>query len=196
MIIRKRSSLKGSMTVPGDKSISHRSVMLGALSEGITEVENFLMGDDCLSTISCFRRLGISIDNDIANKRVTIHGKGLDGLTAPNDVLDVGNSGTTIRILSGILCGQKFTSTITGDSSIRKRPMERILIPLRQMGADIADMNNDTFAPLFINSSSASLSAMQSNNFNHVLKGIHYISPVASAQVKSCVLFAGLYTPR
>ena len=88
--------------------------MLGALSEGITEVENFLMGDDCLSTISCFRRLGISIDNDIANKRVTIHGKGLDGLTAPNDVLDVGNSGTTIRILSGILCGQKFTSTITG----------------------------------------------------------------------------------
>ena len=193
MIIRKRSSLKGSMTVPGDKSISHRSVMLGALSEGITEVENFLMGDDCLSTISCFRRLGISIDNDIANKRVTIHGKGLEGLTTPNDVLDVGNSGTTIRILSGILCGQKFASTITGDPSIRKRPMERILIPLRQMRADIAGMNNDTLAPLCINSSAASLSAMQSNNFNHVLKGIHYKSPVASAQVKSCVLFAGLY---
>lgn len=194
MIIQKKGPLKGSMTVPGDKSISHRAIMLGALSEGITEIENFLMGDDCLSTISCFRQLGIPIDIISGTHRVAIHGKGLYGLNAPNDVLDVGNSGTTIRLLSGILCGQKFPSIITGDSSIRKRPMGRILTPLEQMGADIKSANNDLKAPLKINSSDkASLLCMDTN---HLLRGIHYQSPVASAQVKSCVLLAGLYADK
>ena len=194
MIIQKKGPLKGSMTVPGDKSISHRAIMLGALSEGITEIENFLMGDDCLSTISCFRQLGIPIDIISGTHRVAIHGKGLDGLNAPNGALDVGNSGTTIRLLSGILCGQKFPSIITGDSSIRKRPMGRILTPLEQMGADIKSSNNDLKAPLKINSSDkASLLCMDTN---HLLRGIHYQSPVASAQVKSCVLLAGLYADK
>ena len=190
MIINKKGPLKGSMTVPGDKSISHRAIMLGALSEGITEVDNFLMGDDCLSTISCFRQLGIPIDLDSNNRRVTIHGKGLDGLVKPNNVLDAGNSGTTVRLLSGILAGQGFPSTITGDASIQKRPMGRILAPLEQMGADIKSVNDDLKAPLNINSSDK---ALRSIDMNHILKGIHYQSPVASAQVKSCVLLAGLY---
>ncbi|TAH69859.1 MAG: 3-phosphoshikimate 1-carboxyvinyltransferase [Anaerolineaceae bacterium] len=193
MIIQKKGPIKGSLTVPGDKSISHRSIMLGALSEGITEVENFLMGDDCLSTISCFRQLGIPIDFDPSSQRVTIHGKGLGGLSSSNDVLDVGNSGTTIRLMSGILCGQGFSSTITGDSSIRKRPMGRILTPLRQMGADIDSTNNDSCAPLNIKGSDMSLSSIEGKDLIHRLKGIHYHSPVASAQVKSCVLLAGLY---
>jgi 3-phosphoshikimate 1-carboxyvinyltransferase len=195
MIIKKRGPLKGSMTVPGDKSISHRAIMLGALSEGITEVENFLMGDDCLSTISCFKRLGIPIDFLSNTHSVTIHGKGLDGLIAPaNHILDVGNSGTTIRLLSGILCGQKFSSTITGDSSIRKRPMGRILTPLEQMGADIKSANNDLKAPLKINNSNKA--SLLSIDTSHFLRGIHYQSPVASAQVKSCVLLAGLYSDK
>lgn len=195
MIIQRKGPLKGSMTVPGDKSISHRAIMLGALSEGITEIENFLMGDDCLSTISCFRRLGISIDLASSSHRVTIHGKGLDGLSTPaNHILDVGNSGTTIRLLSGILCGQKFSSTITGDSSIRKRPMGRILTPLEQMGADIKSVNNDLKAPLKINSTDKS--SLLNMDTNQLLRGIHYQSPVASAQVKSCVLLAGLYADK
>ncbi|MDD4112355.1 MAG: 3-phosphoshikimate 1-carboxyvinyltransferase [Herbinix sp.] len=194
MIIQKKGPLKGSMSVPGDKSISHRAIMLGALSEGITEVENFLMGDDCLSTISCFKHLGIPIDFVSNNNSVTIHGKGLDGLRTPSVQLDVGNSGTTMRLLSGILCGQKFSSTITGDSSIRMRPMGRILTPLEQMGADIKSVNNNLKAPLIINSSDkASLLGIDSNDF---LRGIHYQSPVASAQVKSCVLLAGLYADK
>lgn len=181
MIVKRTGPLKGTMTVPGDKSISHRAIMLGALSEGITEINNFLMGEDCLSTISCFRRLGISIEI-AGNNRVTVHGKGLDGLMAPNDVLDVGNSGTTIRLLSGILCGQKFSSVITGDSSIQQRPMGRIITPLNQMGADIKSVSENQKAPLIINGT----------HFNG-LKGIHHHSPVASAQIKSCVLLAGLY---
>lgn len=195
MIIEKKGPLKGIMTVPGDKSISHRSVMLGALSEGITEVENFLMGEDCISTISCFRQMGIAIDIDSTNKKVSINGKGLYGLTSPKYPLDVGNSGTTIRLLSGILCGQPFSSTITGDNSIKRRPMGRILTPLRQMEAYIDSESNDSCAPLLINSfnSSASASSTLRNSLPHRLKGIHYHSPVASAQVKSCVLLAGLY---
>jgi 3-phosphoshikimate 1-carboxyvinyltransferase len=198
MIIEKKGPLKGIMTVPGDKSISHRSIMLGALSEGMTEVENFLMGEDCISTISCFRQMGIAIDIDSMNKIVRINGKGLYGLTSPKYPLDVRNSGTTIRLLSGILCGQPFSSTITGDSSIRRRPMGRILTPLRQMEADIDSENNDSCAPLLINGfESSALSASRSstlrNSLPHRLRGIHYHSPVASAQVKSCVLLAGLY---
>ncbi|NLJ96808.1 MAG: 3-phosphoshikimate 1-carboxyvinyltransferase [Clostridiales bacterium] len=199
MIINKSHPLKGSITIPGDKSISHRAIMLGALAKGRTEVNNFLMGDDCLSTISCFKKLGISIDVDIVKQKVIIQGEGLDGLKCPDSILDVGNSGTTIRLLSGILCGQSFPSTITGDSSIQKRPMGRIIDPLVMMGADIRSIANNDCAPLQINSTCT----LKTNNTSiqrdyqiddtGKLKGIHYHSPVASAQVKSCVLLAGLY---
>ncbi len=169
--------LKGEVTVPGDKSISHRAVMFGALSEGKTEITNFLQGADCLSTIGCFRRLGIDIEN--RENAVTIWGKGLDGLSAPSDTLDAGNSGTTTRLISGILAAQPFTTTLTGDSSIQKRPMKRIIEPLSMMGARIESLNGNGCAPLQINGSP--------------LHGIHYHSKVASAQVKSAILLAGLY---
>lgn len=135
--IRKAGPLRGEIEVPGDKSISHRSVMLGAISEGVTRAEHFLMSADCLSTISCFRQLGIQVDVDNAEDSVTIHGKGLHGLTAPSEELYTGNSGTTTRILSGILAGQNFTSSVNGDESIQKRPMKRIMTPLREMGATV-----------------------------------------------------------
>ncbi len=169
--------LKGEVTVPGDKSISHRAVMFGALSEGKTEITNFLQGADCLSTIGCFRRLGIDIENQ--ENTVTIWGKGLDGLSAPSGTLDAGNSGTTTRLISGILAAQPFTTTLTGDSSIQKRPMKRIMEPLSMMGARIESLNGNGCAPLQINGSP--------------LHGIHYHSEVASAQVKSAILLAGLY---
>ena len=121
MIIQKRGPLRGELAVPGDKSISHRSVMFGALSEGITEAENFLTGADCLSTIGCFRQMGISVEQN--GTSVVVHGKGLHGLTKPSGIIDAGNSGTTVRLLSGILSGQPFDSVITGDASIQKRPM-------------------------------------------------------------------------
>ncbi len=127
--------LRGEISVPGDKSISHRAVMFGAISEGTTEVTNFLQGADCLSTISCFRSMGIEIKN--TPERILVHGKGLHGLSAPSAVLDCGNSGTTTRLISGILAGQNFSSTLTGDASIQKRPMGRIINPLTQMGASI-----------------------------------------------------------
>lgn len=127
--------LRGEISVPGDKSISHRAVMFGAISEGTTEVTNFLQGADCLSTISCFRSMGIEIEN--TPERILVHGKGLHGLSAPSAVLDCGNSGTTTRLISGILAGQNFSSTLTGDASIQKRPMGRIINPLTQMGASI-----------------------------------------------------------
>lgn len=169
--------LKGEVTVPGDKSISHRAVMFGSLSEGKTEITNFLQGADCLSTIGCFRRLGIDIENQ--ENTVTIWGKGLDGLSAPSGTLDAGNSGTTTRLISGILAAQPFTTTLTGDSSIQKRPMKRIIEPLSMMGARIESLNGNGCAPLQINGSP--------------LHGIHYHSEVASAQVKSAILLAGLY---
>lgn len=177
MFIEPAHSLKGEVHIPGDKSISHRSVMFGALANGRTEVTHFLQGADCLSTISCFRRLGIEIEN--TPERICIHGKGLHGLSPSKDLLDVGNSGTTIRLISGILAGQPFVSTLDGDASIRKRPMKRIIRPLREMGADLTSTCGNDCAPLRISGSS--------------LHGIHYVSPVASAQVKSCVLLAGLY---
>ena len=183
MTIKKRSPLKGQITVPGDKSISHRAVMFGALAEGTTEVTNFLQGADCLSTIRCFNQLGIEIDNNVSSDTVIIRGKGLHGLKKPMDILDVGNSGTTMRLISGILSGLKFPVFLTGDASIQKRPMGRILKPLTMMGADIKSIDGNDCAPLAINSAS-SMSAK--------LQGIHYISPVASAQIKSCVLLAGL----
>ncbi len=171
------SSLKGELIVPGDKSISHRSIMFGALAYGCTEVSHFLQGADCLSTISCFQKLGISIEN--TGSTIYVHGKGLHGLQAPTSILDAGNSGTTTRLISGILAGQSFTSTLTGDASIQKRPMKRIMDPLAQMGATIHSLENPNCAPFQI--------------VGGPLKGIHYNSPVASAQVKSCILLAGLY---
>ena len=169
--------LRGEISVPGDKSISHRAVMFGAISEGTTEVTNFLQGADCLSTISCFRSMGIEIKN--TPERILVHGKGLHGLSAPSAVLDCGNSGTTTRLISGILAGQNFSSTLTGDASIQKRPMGRIINPLTQMSASIRSIPENGCAPLAIN--------------GHPLHAISYLSPVASAQVKSCVLLAGLY---
>ena len=177
MEIKKVNKLNGTLAIPGDKSISHRAVMFGSLAEETTRITNFLEGADCLSTISCFRKMGINIENN--NGEILVRGKGLHGLTAPDDVLDVGNSGTTTRLISGILAGQDFISELTGDASIRKRPMKRIMTPLSQMGADIVSLNGNGCAPLKISGKK--------------LQAIHYDSPVASAQVKSCVLLAGLY---
>ena len=177
MFIKQAKSLNGELTVPGDKSISHRSIMFGALAAGTTEITHFLQGADCLSTISCFRKLGISIENK--KDCILVHGKGLHGLKKPESILDVGNSGTTARLISGILAGQKFSTSLNGDASIQKRPMKRIMTPLKEMGAEIISLNQNDCAPLQIN--------------GRQLKGIHYQSPVASAQVKSCVLLAGLY---
>lgn len=177
MTITKAKSLKGEITVPGDKSISHRGVMFGAISEGITELTGFLDGADCRSTIGCFKAMGIDISQD--KNHVVIHGKGLHGLAAPSNMLDVGNSGTTTRLISGILAGQPFVSSLNGDASIQKRPMGRIITPLTQMGAHIKSIKDNGCAPLEIG--------------GRQLHSIHYDSPVASAQVKSCVLLAGLY---
>ena len=169
--------IRGEISVPGDKSISHRAVMFGALAKGTTEVTNFLQGADCLSTIDCFRRMGIDIEN--TPSRILIHGKGLRGLSAPSSALDVGNSGTTLRLISGILSGQDFKVLLDGDASIRRRPMKRIMTPLSMMGAKIGSLKGNGCAPLHIK--------------GQALHAIHYQSPVASAQVKSCVLLAGLY---
>lgn len=169
--------LKGEITVPGDKSISHRAVMFGSIANGPTEVTNFLQGADCLSTIDCFRGMGIEIEN--TSDRILVHGKGLHGLSAPSDILDVGNSGTTTRLISGILAAQPFETTLTGDASIQKRPMRRIIEPLSLMGADISSVNGNDCAPLHIVGGS--------------LHGIDYHSKIASAQVKSAILLAGLY---
>lgn len=177
MIFKKTKHLKGEITVPGDKSISHRSIMLGSIASGITEVHGFLNGADCISSMNCFRQMGVDIDYD--GSIVTIHGNGLHGLKAPADTLDVGNSGTTTRLMSGILAAQNFSSRVIGDDSICRRPMKRIITPLAMMGADITSERGNDCAPLIIN--------------GRELKGIHYDSPVASAQVKSCVLLAGLY---
>ena len=171
------SRLHGEVTVPGDKSISHRSVMFGSIAKGTTEIHNFLEGADCLSTISCFHNMGIDIENK--NGIVIVHGNGLRGLKAPNCVLDCGNSGTTTRLISGILAPQNFDVTLTGDESIQKRPMKRIMEPLSLMGANITSIRDNGCAPLAIH--------------GKPLHGIHYYSKVASAQVKSAVLLAGLY---
>lgn len=177
MKFTKSIPLKGELRVPGDKSISHRGVMLGSLAQGTTAVTNFLEGADCLSTINCFRSMGIDISR--TEKEILIHGKGLHGLSAPSSCLDVGNSGTTMRLLSGILAGQRFSSELTGDASIRKRPMTRVIAPLSLMGGCVESLSGNGLAPLRIT--------------GRPLKGMHYQSPVSSAQVKSCVLLAGLY---
>lgn len=169
--------LKGEVTIPGDKSISHRSIMLGSIALGTTEITHFLEGADCLSTIDCFRKMGVEIERKPSS--ILVHGKGLRGLTAPASTLNVGNSGTTTRLISGILSGQNFVTTLSGDDSLNSRPMKRIMTPLNTMGAHIRSLNDNGCAPLHIRPGA--------------LHGIHYQSPVASAQVKSAVLLAGLY---
>ena len=169
--------LRGTLTVSGDKSISHRAVMLGSLATGTTEIESFLPGEDCLSTIRCFRSMGVQIEQN--GSSVKVFGRGLRGLTAPAGILDCGNSGTTTRLLSGVLAAQHFNSVLSGDASIQRRPMKRIMIPLRAMGADITSVSGNDCAPLSVHGKQ--------------LYGIHFNSPIASAQVKSAVLLAGLY---
>lgn len=177
LTVKPAEHLEGTIKVPGDKSISHRAVMLGALARGITSIRGFLAGEDCLSTVRCLRKLGVNIDVD--GQSVTVEGKGLQGFSEPEEILDVGNSGTTMRLLAGILAGQQFCSILTGDHSIRRRPMGRVTAPLREMGAVILGRQGGTLAPLVIQGG--------------VLHPLRYQSPVASAQVKSALLLAGLY---
>lgn len=169
-------SLSGDITVPGDKSISHRSVMFGAIAQGKTTVDGFLLGEDCLSTIDCFRKLGVQIEIDGTN--VTVESPGIGAWQEPSEVLYTGNSGTTTRLMLGILSGTNLHTIMTGDASIGKRPMRRVVDPLRLMGADIRGRANGQFTPLAIQGTK--------------LQAIDYTMPVASAQVKSAVLLAGL----
>ncbi len=168
--------LKGVIGVPGDKSISHRAVMFGSIAHGKTVIDGFLPGEDCLSTIECFRQLGVKIEQE--NDHVEIFGKGIKGLQEPNEILNVGNSGTTCRLLLGMLANTPFFSCVVGDDSIAKRPMQRVTEPLKVMGAIIDGREQGCYTPLSIRGGN--------------LKGINYVSPVASAQVKSAVLLAGL----
>lgn len=172
----KQPSLNGKIRVPGDKSISHRSVMFGAIAEGTTTVEGFLLGEDCLSTIDCFKKLGVKIDVNGTN--VTVESKGMDAWEEPTEILYTGNSGTTTRLMLGILSGSNIHTVMTGDESIGKRPMRRVVDPLRLMGAQIRGRANGQYTPLSIEGTT--------------LKAIDYNMPVASAQVKSAILLAGL----
>lgn len=178
MKLKKVNSLVGTVKIPGDKSISHRAVMFGSIANGKTEISNFLMGADCLSTVSCFKEMGVSID--IRDGSVFVDGSGLYGLVEPSKILDVGNSGTTTRLMLGILAGTPFHSCIIGDESIAKRPMSRVTNPLRLMGAKIDGREDGQYTPISVRGGN--------------LQGIRYESPVASAQVKSAILLAGLQT--
>ncbi len=177
LTVKKASLLKGMLKIPGDKSISHRAVMLGALAQGRTEIHNFLMAEDCLSTVKCFQAMGIEITEK--DQVIYVHGRGLDGLSEPRDVLDCGNSGTTTRLLLGILAGQPFFSVLTGDGSLRSRPMDRVVKPLSEMGAVFMGRQQSRLLPLSVSGGR--------------LKAIHYQTPVASAQIKSALLLAGLF---
>lgn len=179
-VVKPGGVLGGRVRVPGDKSVSHRSIMLGALAEGITEVDNFLTGEDCLATMRAFQAMGVRIEGPDAGGHVTVHGVGLHGLQAPAAPLDLGNSGTSMRLMSGLLAGQRFASTLVGDGSLMSRPMRRVTEPLARMGARIETTDKGT-APLRISPAPDGL------------KSIAYDMPVASAQVKSCLLLAGLY---
>ena len=171
------STLQGTITIPGDKSVSHRSIMFGAMAQGTTTVEGFLLGDDCLDTIKCFRKLGVVIDVESTN--VTITSPGIAAWQEPSEVLYTGNSGTTTRLMLGVLAGSRIHSIMTGDASIAQRPMRRVVDPLRLMGADIRGRANGQFTPLAIQGTA--------------LQAIDYQMPVASAQVKSAILLAGLH---
>ncbi|ATY84848.1 3-phosphoshikimate 1-carboxyvinyltransferase [Kyrpidia spormannii] len=177
LIVETAGALKGQVRVPGDKSISHRAVMFTSLADGVSRVEGFLFGADCLSTVACMRALGVPVD--IEDGTVIVHGVGMHGLQEPDDVLDVGNSGTTIRLLLGLLSGQTFHSCLTGDASIRRRPMGRVARPLLSMGARIDGRRDGDLAPLSVRGAD--------------LHSIKYQMPVASAQVKSAILLAGLF---
>ncbi|WP_419742047.1 3-phosphoshikimate 1-carboxyvinyltransferase [Paraclostridium dentum] len=169
--------LKGTVELIGDKSISHRAIMFSSIAKGTTRIKNFLMGQDCLSTIDCFRKMGVNID--INDNEVIVKGVGLRGLKKPNEILNVGNSGTTIRLMMGILAGNEFESTVIGDESIGKRPMKRVTDPLRLMGCSIKGNDDANFTPITI--------------YGGNLNGIEYKMPVASAQVKSSIILASLY---
>ncbi|HXH04054.1 MAG TPA: 3-phosphoshikimate 1-carboxyvinyltransferase [Candidatus Competibacteraceae bacterium] len=177
-VVEPGGCLRGRLRVPGDKSISHRSIMFGALAEGLTEISGFLEGEDCLRTLNAFRAMGVHIEGPQGG-RVRVHGVGLYGLEAPAGELYMGNSGTSIRLLCGILAGQSFDSVLTGDASLSRRPMRRVTVPLAQMGARI-DTSATGTPPLRIHGGAR-------------LRGIDYVLPMASAQVKSCLLLAGLY---
>jgi len=190
LVVKPADKITGEIHVPGDKSISHRVIMLGALAKGETVVKGFLPSGDCLATVECFRKLGIEMESRMLNverraQELIIRGKGRRGLSQPKGILNVGNSGTTIRLMTGILAGQDFSSEITGDSSIQKRPMMRIVKPLREMGANIEGQGSrvkgqeEVYAPLLIR--------------GQKIKGITYDLPVASAQVKSAIMLAGLF---
>lgn len=179
LVLEKVNRLKGNISVPGDKSISHRSLILGSIAQGETRIYNFLDSLDCLKTLECMQALGAEIDLGKDNF-IKIKGKGLYGLQEAKGILDVGNSGTTIRLLTGLLGGQSFYSVLSGDDSIRRRPMKRVIEPLRLMGADIWGRKDGQFAPLSIR--------------GNKLNPLHYTLPVASAQVKTALLLAGLYT--
>lgn len=179
LVLEKINKLRGNIYIPGDKSISHRSLILGSIAQGETRIYNFLNSLDCLKTLECMQALGVKIELD-ENNSVKIKGKGLYGLQEAKGILDVGNSGTTIRLLTGLLGGQSFYSVLSGDDSIRRRPMKRVIEPLRLMGADIWGRKDGQFAPLSIR--------------GNKLNPLHYTLPVASAQVKTALLLAGLYT--
>ena len=175
-LLTAKNGINGELVIPADKSISHRSIMFGAISKGTTIVNNFLKAEDCLSTIAVFKQLGVRITGK--NEQIMIEGKGFEGLTAPSSRLDAGNSGTTMRLVLGILAGCPFTSEIAGDASLNRRPMERVMKPLREMGADLQGTAEAEFPPLKVT--------------GNTLHGIEYHMPIASAQVKSAILFAAL----
>jgi 3-phosphoshikimate 1-carboxyvinyltransferase len=177
-LLKPGGSVTGTIRVPGDKSISHRSIMLGAIAEGVTDISGFLEGEDALSTLNAFRAMGVKIEGP-DNGCVRVQGVGLHGLKAPHGPLDMGNSGTSMRLLSGLIAGQQFSATLIGDESLSKRPMERVAKPLRLMGA-VVETQEGGRPPMKITGQGK-------------LKGIHYDLPMASAQVKSCLLLAGLY---
>lgn len=176
--VKPRGAFTSEIEVPGDKSISHRAVMFGAIAEGLTEITNFLEGEDNISTLEAFMKMGVSMERT-SKGNLKIQGVGLNGLKEPTDIIDCGNSGTTTRLITGLLAGQSFFSVLTGDSSLKKRPMKRVLTPLKEMGANISGRNNGDNLPIAITGTP--------------LKAIDYNSPVASAQLKSAILLAGLY---
>lgn len=189
VLVSGKSALHGELIVPGDKSISHRAIMIGSIANGDTRIQGLLESEDCVSTMECFRAMGIEIE--YKGDMIIVHGKGLHGLKQPARTLNAGNSGTTTRLISGILAGQSFETIIDGDSSLRKRPMKRIVEPLKKMGADIRSLSGNDRLPLQIRPARNADETIQGKSA--ILKAVHYQSPVASAQVKSCILLAGMY---